>query len=564
HHITYSDEVKSHTPVIESLLQIQVSNKCSAQDLVLQCEECENYSVCTCRLCDAVFCRLHFGSHMDAKHKHCKTKPDSSTCKKHSLQFKHYCRSCVKPICNDCMRYEDHSTHGLSSPVAMMEYFRESIFNENEELKNIIKPFYNTLLDFIVKKQSEMPRSYTKARENINEFGRKMHEQVNCAVKHYIEILEVNAKEQLGNIKDYLKFFQQRIDDIEKTLEENSQLLQKSDSFDLLTSFESSLAYFHTYPDLSEFKMPVFHPNIPDSKTIMNLAGNIDYPTGTDVPLSLNYKQVQLSQSHLLKRPSVLQKSVGSNLDILDLSCLQSDGVLTIGKGKQLKRFQFTSRELFHVQTNELECKSRYMAISPKCSIYFSDRKNRSVKKYGSLYCHQLTTVLDFDDLEPRGLTFTPSSQLLVCLYSKKRSFIARFVNDNKLVQEIEYNGDKQLYKEPCFVCCNRNGDVCVADHGLHCVIVVDQFGVFRFSYGDQNKTSFQPYSIATDHLCNIVITDNFNHEIHLLDKYGQFLGLLMSKHPIIRPGAVAIDEKGKLWIGHSSGGDLAVIKYLK
>lgn len=85
---------------------------------------------------------------------------------------------------------------------------------ENEDLKNIIKPFYNTLLDFIVKRQSDIPQSYAIGRENVNEFGRKLHEQVNCAVKHYIEILEAKEKEQLGHIQNFLKFFQQRIDEI--------------------------------------------------------------------------------------------------------------------------------------------------------------------------------------------------------------------------------------------------------------------------------------------------------------------------------------------------------------
>lgn len=49
--------------------------------------------------------------------------------------------------------------------------------------------------------------SYIKVRENINEFGCKMYEQVNCVVKYYIEILEVNEKEQLGYVQDYLKFY---------------------------------------------------------------------------------------------------------------------------------------------------------------------------------------------------------------------------------------------------------------------------------------------------------------------------------------------------------------------
>lgn len=157
--------------------------ECSAQDLVLQCEECKDFSVCTCRFCDAALCRRHFGSHMDAKHKFSRIKPDSSTCTKHSLLFKHYCRSCVKPICSDCVRYEDHSNHSLSDPSAMLDFYKEIIAMENEELHNVIKPFYKTILDFINIRQSDLAQSYTKARENANEFGRKLQEQVDIAGK---------------------------------------------------------------------------------------------------------------------------------------------------------------------------------------------------------------------------------------------------------------------------------------------------------------------------------------------------------------------------------------------
>lgn len=88
-----------------------------------------------------------------------------------------------------------------------MEYFRESIFNENEEFKNIIKLFYKMLFDFIVKRYLEIFWSYNVVRENISEFGCKMYEQVDCVVKYYIEILEVNEKEQLRYVQDYLKFY---------------------------------------------------------------------------------------------------------------------------------------------------------------------------------------------------------------------------------------------------------------------------------------------------------------------------------------------------------------------
>lgn len=207
----------------------------------------------------------------------------------------------------------------------------------------------------------------------------------------------------------YLDLFQRRIEKLDNAFEENSNLLQMSDAFDLLASFESTVAYFHTYPDLSGIEIPVFQPYVPDANTIMHISGNIDYPTNTAAPLSLRRNHFQLSTSHLLTHPSVLQKSSETNLNILDLSCLQSDKVLTVGKDKQLKQFQFHLGKFNLVQTNRLECRGQYMAISPKCSFYFSDTKKRSVKKYENLYCLLMTTVLDFDDLEPRGIAFTLS-----------------------------------------------------------------------------------------------------------------------------------------------------------
>lgn len=51
--------------------------------------------------------------------------------------------------------------------------------------------------------------------------------------------------------------------------------------------------------------------------------------------------------------------------------------------------------------------------------IYFSDIVNRLIKKYGNVYCYLLIDVLDFDDLELRGLIFILFGYLLVCLYSK-------------------------------------------------------------------------------------------------------------------------------------------------
>lgn len=360
--------------------------ECSAQDLVLQCEECTDFFVCTCRFCDAALCRRHFGSHMDAKHKFCGIKPDSSTCKKHYLLFIHYCRSCVKPICSDCVRYEDHFNHSLSDPTAMLDFYKEIIAIENEELYNSIKLFYKSILDFTDSRRSDLAQSYIKARENVNEFGHKLHEQVDIAVKFYYEILETNEKEQLEHLQMYLDLFQRRMDKIDNALEENSKLLQRNDAFDLLASFESTLAYFHTYPDLSGIEIPVFQPYVPVANTIMHISGNIDYPAKTAAPLSLSRKQFQISQSNLLKHPDVLQKSSGTNLNILDLSCLQFDKVLTVGKDKQLHQFLFNLGKFDLVQTNELECMSQYMAISPKCSIYFSDKKKRSINKYGNLY----------------------------------------------------------------------------------------------------------------------------------------------------------------------------------
>ena len=47
-------------------------------------------------------------------------------------------------------------------------------------------------------------------------------------------------------------------------------------------------------------------------------------------------------------------------------------------------------------------------------------------------------------------------------------------------------------------------------------------------------------------------MSDDVNQEVHVLDKYGQFVTLLTTGQKIGHPGPMYIDKKGKLWIGVS------------
>lgn len=109
----------------------------------------------------------------------------------------------------------------------------------------------------------------------------------------------------------------------------------------------------------------------------------------------------------------------------------------------------------------------------------------------------------------------------------------------------------------------NVNGDVYLS---LGVVHVLCANGEHKFTYEGKEGSLLKPFlsrGICTDVLCNILVADENNHEIHVLDRDGCFLTMLtIPGEPQVIPVSLCIDRQNNLCIGCADG-KIRFLKYL-
>ncbi|XP_065923106.1 uncharacterized protein [Magallana gigas] len=192
--------------------------------------------------------------------------------------------------------------------------------------------------------------------------------------------------------------------------------------------------------------------------------------------------------------------------------------------------------------------------------------------------------------IERRDSTWKPlcvyssphTGDLLVALYRENTNTgkVNRYNMSGHLTQTIQHdNIGLELYSGPRFITENNNGDVVVSDFDYMCgaVVVTERGGKHRFSYKDLAHRSGQksmmpspfalyrtgsginPFGICTDALSHILVCDARTNTVHMLDKNGQFLSLLLDLN-ISTPRCLGYDfNTHRLWVGS----DLKSIVYV-
>ncbi|XP_062586709.1 E3 ubiquitin-protein ligase Trim36-like [Saccostrea cucullata] len=521
-----------------------------AQAPLITCSDCCEPFVCTCSLCDTKLCRKHMNTHMDTVHMLSDGATDNTKCPIHSQNsLKCFCRTCSLPLCYECVTDGGHVSHEKSDLEAILEFFKEVIANENQELMNHIKPFYQKVLDNTEENLKKMAMSCKDVKKAIRQMGEFLNKEIEKAVENLCQTIDKKEKEETEQLLSQKETYSKRIHQIDDTVANNEQLMTSKNPVDI-ASFTSSTAYFHVNPSLVKVQFPQFTPNENCKmiqETILVLLGNFTFHApDCEVP-DLVFDNAKCVEMQLLEKPKVLKSLKNefpvdkNNHKLYNLSCITSDEALIGGNSKSLFLRKCSSEVSKQFQTVEITCEGLHFVVSSKGILFYSDKTDRSIKRIAS---KQISTFLKFEKLEPKGLSLTSSGHLLVCLYRRNGSKVARYNKTGQIVQEIQYNSNQTLlYEHPKFICCNRNGDICTVDYAKRTVIVVDQFGIMKFSYTGRSVLekgqTFSPCGIATDHLCNILITDLENNKIHLLDKYGKFIRFLEPDTGIRSPRAI-------------------------
>ncbi|KAK3597676.1 hypothetical protein CHS0354_040050 [Potamilus streckersoni] len=188
--------------------------------------------------------------------------------------------------------------------------------------------------------------------------------------------------------------------------------------------------------------------------------------------------------------------------------------------------------------------------------------------------------VTDFATMPlfPSGLTQTDSGDVLVCAMDRLQETIKSPDSKGTVLRVTQYGRCERFEKDklnymfsrPVRVAINENKDICVSDWAKghdHVVILTPDGKVKTRYYGPKEfsklRENFVPNSLACDKYCQILIADSPNKTVHLLDKDGRFIKMLLNERDGIgEPWSLAVDSDGFLWVGDNNG-TVRVYKYM-
>ncbi|XP_062619509.1 uncharacterized protein LOC134281065 [Saccostrea cucullata] len=195
-----------------------------------------------------------------------------------------------------------------------------------------------------------------------------------------------------------------------------------------------------------------------------------------------------------------------------------------------------------------------------------TDEQNLSPGSHTEIYCSQLS-----GDMLVLMKKYIPSPPV-----DDVEAKIVRF-NGLEETQTVQFDAKgNNLYIDPECITENRNGDIIVFDliHDILLgpssrLVVTDQNGSNRFTYyGSKNdpRLKLEATDICTDALSNILIANQSSSTVHMIDKDGIFLCLLLTtEHGIRGPWGMSYDEKShRLWVGSIEDNRLCVYRYIE
>lgn len=204
------------------------------------------------------------------------------------------------------------------------------------------------------------------------------------------------------------------------------------------------------------------------------------------------------------------------------------------------------------------------IAVTKNGDLVYTDKEEKTVNISKN---EQTRTQIRLRKWEPLGVCCTTSVDLLIVLNNDKISKVERY-SGHKKKQSIKYNEEGQPLYSPGsynkYICENRNLDICLSDFEAHAVVVVNEFGKFRFTYtGSHSITlkTFSPAGITSDIRSRILIADINNRCIHIINQNGHFLRYIDNCR-LYAPFGVCVDTKGNLLVSDYHNGKVKEIQY--
>nr|XP_022302493.1 uncharacterized protein LOC111110333 isoform X2 [Crassostrea virginica] len=533
----------------------------SAQD-VARCDLCKTaIAQSYCDFCHVNLCKPCIGEHISpdyGKHIIVAIHQRKSTliypkCETHQNEDCRYkCQDCSIFVCSHCTASLTHSGHKFLNLEEIFSSSKKHIQYDREELDNNIMQEYKEIAIDLENKIANLDVEYKNLKTELSKQREEIHREVDNAIhKMEKEIDEIKVKhhsilqKHLDEIKQLQSLMRQTLHGLNE--------MEESNEVSSIIQYSSKNEEFRKLPPKVHVSVPKFIPKQTEREELCRLIGKL-------TPLS--------TVRELLDEPEVLNTIKTGHKNLHSVSRLNEEQIWTSGMTADIKCFNIQSVLQKIIQTKSREIPWD-IAVDTTGALLYCDEETGTVYKVQN---DQTEEIIVLQGWKPINLCVASSGDLLVTMYSDDRnqSKVIRY-SGSTVKQTIQFDDEGQpLYSgNRCikYISENRNLDICVADFGARAVVVVNQAGKFQFKYtGHPSPTKnkpFQPRGITTDSQGRILTAGRYNHCIHILDAYGQFLRYI-DGCDLRDPLGLCVDNNDSLLVCEENKGNVKKIRYLK
>ncbi|XP_061184795.1 uncharacterized protein LOC133192804 [Saccostrea echinata] len=466
-------------------------------------------------------------------------------CKSHDLPIDMICEDCNELICGKCAK-TDHRDHDWSTISTAATQRRRG-------LSNFLRKIKEKDLSGIDEKIEKLSEQITENKELCDSEIKKLQEHYDDIISRLIEIrkhTEQRLTDHLEEKNEKLKSKKSKMDKKKKEIEKIAKFLEENNS------------------TMSDYGL------IDNHKELTQLLSSLDVDI-KNCKHSVRYSKGEISDE-------VMENMIGKTWDLDDISLTEAssfkygDEIIVLLRAfceDQCYIGDLKSLYIIEQVNKEGEKNHRYnitandICVTDTGDVYFSDFSNNSISRLSP--SGSVSTVISKDPLAPIGICQSVDGGLLVTLIdnesddykleSHSRRLVRHITVTGDVIHEYEYQEDGQtrLFMYPFRVTQNSNSDICVVNRTSDTtgeLVIMSPSGCMKSVYRGQNLTDdFWPGNAVCDSLCNILVNDMNNIQIHLLSPDGKFLKFLLTENEGNCPTRLSLC-KSTLWMGYKEG----------